>query len=140
MTSAVIKQGRLIYPPILCTWILIENLGKEITSRRRAAIITLRSLPNPVTFQKIKDLIGFPISTTNALWLRAVDNARNAQLAEGESLEQLLSVLELLDAKCSDPDTLSGRPNVLTEDEKDHLIATVKRYFTTRRMKLVALH
>jgi len=119
--------------------LILINLGKKITLRRRAAIITLRSLPNPLTFQKIKDLTGIPISTANDIWLHAVDNARNARLAEGESLEKPLTLLELVDAKCLDPDTRSGRPEALTEDEKDRLITTVKRDFTTRRMKLVDL-
>lgn len=92
-----------------------------------------------MTFQKIKDLTGIPISTANDIWLHAVDNARNARLAEGESLEKPLTLLELVDAKCLDPDTRSGRPEALTEDEKDRLITTVKRDFTTRRMKLVDL-
>jgi len=138
MTRAMIKRGRLIHRYI-CTWILIENLGKGITPLRSATIITLRSLPNPVTFQKIKDLTGIPISTANDIWLHAVDNARNARLADGENLEKPLSLLELVDAKCLDPDTRSGRPEALTEAEKDCLIATVKRDFTTRQMKLVDL-
>lgn len=36
-----------------------------------------------------------------------------------------------------DPNAQSGRPVALTENEKDHLVAFVKRNFTTRQMKLV---
>ena len=48
-----------------------------------------------------------------------------------------LSLVELLSAVA--PDKPTGRPQALTEDEKDHLVATVKRDFETRRMTLVEL-
>jgi len=48
-----------------------------------------------------------------------------------------LSLVELLSAVV--PDKQTGRPEALTEDEKDHLVATVKRDFETRRKSLVEL-
>jgi len=48
-----------------------------------------------------------------------------------------LSLVELLSAVA--PDKQTGRPEALTEDEKDHLVATVKRDFETRRMTPVEL-
>lgn len=50
-----------------------------------------------------------------------------------------VSLLELISKDCLDPDARSGRPKALSEEEKDRLIATVKRDFDTRRMKLVDL-
>lgn len=47
--------------------------------------------------------------------------------------------MELISKDFLDPDARSGRPKALTEEEKDRLIATVKRDFDTRRMKLVDL-
>ncbi|RPA96301.1 hypothetical protein L873DRAFT_1235776 [Choiromyces venosus 120613-1] len=114
--------------------------GKEITPRQRAAIVTLWSLPKPLTFQKIKELTGIPISTANDIWLHAIDNAWRNRLADGGDLEEPLSLLELVDSKCLDPDTRSGRLEALTEDEKDCLITTIKRDFKTQRMKLIDLH
>jgi len=48
-----------------------------------------------------------------------------------------LSRAELLAAAA--PHKPVGRPGALTEAEKDHLVATVKRDFETRRMSLVDL-
>ena len=48
-----------------------------------------------------------------------------------------ISLLQLLSSKCLDFKPRSGRPAALTEVEKDHLVHTVKRNFTTRRMTLV---
>ena len=45
------------------------------------------------------------------------------------------SLVELLAAAA--PDKQAGRPLVLTEAEKDHLVATAKQSFETRRMSLV---
>jgi len=101
--------------------------------------MNLQSLLNPVTFQRIKDLPGIPISTANDIWLYSGDNEPDARLAEGGILEKQLSLLELVDVKCLDPDTCSRRPEASTKIEKDHLIASVKSDFTTRRIKLVDL-
>jgi transposase len=48
-----------------------------------------------------------------------------------------LSLQELIAAEVLDPKKRIGRPETLTEAEKDHLVATVKRDFKTRRMRLV---
>ena len=49
------------------------------------------------------------------------------------------SLLDLLAASNLDSRRRSGRPQALSEAEKDHLVATVKRDFRTRRMFLVDL-
>lgn len=54
-------------------------------------------------------------------------------------LSEEFSLLELISKDCLDPDARSGRPKALSEEEKDQLVATVKRDFNTRRMKLVDL-
>ena len=46
-------------------------------------------------------------------------------------------MLELVESKCLDPNSRSGRPDALTEEQKDHLVNTVKRDFSSHRMKLV---
>jgi len=48
-----------------------------------------------------------------------------------------LSLVELLAAAA--PDKKTSRPLVLTDAEKDHLVATAKQSFETRRMSLVDL-
>ena len=45
---------------------------------------------------------------------------------EEEEEEIPLPVLNLISADCLDPDARSGRPQVLSEAEKDHLVATAK--------------
>jgi len=50
---------------------------------------------------------------------------------------EVLSLAELLAA--SGPGKSTGRPQVLTEEGKDRLVATVKRDFETRRMSPVDL-
>ncbi|RPB00568.1 hypothetical protein L873DRAFT_1897545 [Choiromyces venosus 120613-1] len=59
----------------------IVKKGKEITPRRRAAIVTLRCLKIPMTFKKIKDITGVSTSTVSDIWRHALANARSAQLA-----------------------------------------------------------
>ncbi len=49
----------------------------------------------------------------------------------------MLSLAELLAAAA--PGKATGRPQALTEEEKDRLVATTKRDFETRRMSLVDL-
>jgi hypothetical protein len=50
---------------------------------------------------------------------------------------QELDLLDLLSADVLDADKRSGQPEILTKAEKDRLVATVKRDFKTRRMRLV---
>jgi hypothetical protein len=50
-----------------------------------------------------------------------------------------LSLQELISQDALDPKKRTGRPQSLTEAEKDRLVATVKRDFKTRRMRLVDL-
>jgi transposase len=50
-----------------------------------------------------------------------------------------LSLQELISRDALDPKKRTGRPQSLTEAEKDRLVATVKRDFKTRRMRLVDL-
>jgi len=50
---------------------------------------------------------------------------------------EVLSLAELLAAAA--PGKATGRPQALTEEEKDRLVATTKRDFETRRMSLVDL-
>jgi transposase len=45
--------------------------------------------------------------------------------------------MDLIAAECLDPDPRSGCPEVLSEGEKDRLVATVKRNFTSWRMRIV---
>ena len=49
-----------------------------------------------------------------------------------------LSFAQLISSGNLDPAARSGRPNILTSEDIDHLVA-VKRDFTTRRMSLVDL-
>jgi hypothetical protein len=48
-----------------------------------------------------------------------------------------LSLQELIAADVLDPKRRLGRPQALSEAEKAHLVATVKRDFKTQRMRLV---
>jgi len=112
-------------------------IGKEVTPRRRAVIITLRSLPNPISYAKIKVLTGIPSSTANDIWRHAVENAQKARHEAGQTVEEPIGLLELVEAKCLDPNPRSGRPEVLSEEDKDRLVETVKKNFASRRMKLV---
>jgi hypothetical protein len=50
-----------------------------------------------------------------------------------------LSLQGLISRDVLDPKKRTGRPQSLTEAEKDRLVATVKRDFKTRRMRLVDL-
>jgi hypothetical protein len=47
-----------------------------------------------------------------------------------------LSLQELIAADVLDPKKRLGRPQALTEAEKDHLVSTVKRDFKTRRRRV----
>ena len=46
------------------------------------------------------------------------------------------SLIELISASVLDSDARSGRPTVLSEDDKDKLVKLVKKDFVTRRMML----
>ncbi|RPA94324.1 hypothetical protein L873DRAFT_1937458 [Choiromyces venosus 120613-1] len=59
---------------------VIVKRGKEITPRRRAAIVTLRCLDVPMTFKKIHEITGVSSSTASDIWRHALENARNARL------------------------------------------------------------
>ena len=58
---------------------------------------------------------------------------------EEEEEEIPLPVLNLISADCLDPDARSGRPQVLSEAEKDHLVATAKRDWGTWHMTLAEI-
>jgi transposase len=64
--------------------------------------------------------------------LKKIKKAATAAVAGQE-----LDLLDLLLADVLDADKRSGRPKILTEAEKDRLVATVNRDFKTRRMRLV---
>lgn len=61
------------------------------------------------------------------------------QQLERPVLPEEIPLLELIAADVLKPDSRSGRPQVLSEEEKDRLVAVVKRDFKTRRMKVVDL-
>jgi len=65
-----------------------NQIGKEITPRRRAAIVTLRCLDIPMTFKKIKDITGVSTSTASDIWRHALANARSARLAQAVTTVQ----------------------------------------------------
>ncbi|PUU80427.1 hypothetical protein B9Z19DRAFT_1123611 [Tuber borchii] len=115
----------------------IVKRGKEVTPRRRAWIITLRSLPNPISKDKIKALIGISSSTVNDIWRHAVENARKIRHEAGLDIEEPISLVELVEEKCLDPNLRSGRPEGLTAEDKDCLVETVKKIFSSGQMKLV---
>lgn len=45
-----------------------------------------------------------------------------------------IGLLEIINAECLNSDVRSGRPQVLSEMEKDHLVAVAKRDWSTRHM------
>jgi len=92
-------------------------IGKELTPRRRAVIIALWSLPNPLSYVKIKEVTGIPTSTVNHIWRHAVGKAQKARQEAGQTVVEPIGLLELLEAKCQDPNSLFGRPEVLTEED-----------------------
>ena len=47
-----------------------------------------------------------------------------------------IGFLDLISAECLDVESRSGRPQALSEEEKDHLIAITKRDWGTRHMSL----
>ena len=53
--------------------------------------------------------------------------------------EHSYSLLDLIAADVLDPNSRPGRPTVLTLNDKKHLLKTVKRSFSTRRMRVVDL-
>ena len=55
----------------------------------------------------------------------------------GLVLEKPIGLLELVEAKCLDSHPLPGRPEVLTEEDKDRLVEPVKWNFASPRIKLV---
>jgi transposase len=85
--------------------------------------------PEPSTVLKNKKPSARPTATGNPL---APPDMALVPCAE-------FDLRELLSADVLNPNKRSGRPEVLTEEEKDRLVATVKRDFKTRRMRLVDL-
>ena len=63
--------------------------------------------------------------------------SRNAEQQIEVTACEELSLLDVLAA--ADPSKIPGRAEALTEEEKDRLVAVVKRDFETRRMALVDL-
>ena len=60
-------------------------------------------------------------------------------LEEKEEPEADLPLLELLSADCLNSDARCGRPESLSNAERDHLIATAKRDWGTRHMSLIEI-
>jgi len=60
-------------------------------------------------------------------------------LGESSANEEYIPLQELISAECLDSDARSGRPQVLSEVEKDHLVATVRHSWGTRHMSLTEL-
>ena len=104
-------------------------------------IIAFRSLDTPLTFQKIKEATGIPISTVHEIWQHAKTNAYNARQASGglgtDLIDVPLSLQELIAHSALDPKARSGRPAVLSKEDKDRLIVFIKRDFYTRRMNMI---
>ena len=126
-------------------------IGKEISPRRRAVIIAFRSLPIPITFEKIREATGVAVSTANDIWQHAVKNARKARVLTNIpdplntllslntplSLITPLSLNELISSTNLDSNARSGRPALMSKEDKDRLVAFIKRDFDTRRMQMV---
>ena len=64
-------------------------MGKEITPRRQAAIVTLRCLDIPMTFNKIEDITWVSTSNASDIWRHALANARSARLAQPVTTEHI---------------------------------------------------
>ena len=81
---AIVKKGKKLIQntTLLASRAYTNNqIGKEITPQRQAAIVTLRCLDIPMTFKKIEDTTGVSTSTTSDIWWHALVNARSARLA-----------------------------------------------------------
>ena len=104
-------------------------------------IIAFRSLDKPLTFQKIKEITGIPISTAHEIWQHAKTNAYDARQASGglgpDSIDIPLSLQELIAHSALDPNTRSGRPTALSKEDKDRLVAFIQRDFYTRQMNMI---
>jgi len=102
-------------------------------------IIAFRSLDKPITFEKIKEVTGIPVSTANNIWRHAKKNASEARKAGGVPgpLDAPLALAELITSSALDPKARSGRPGLLSKEDKDRLVLFVKRDFDTRRMKII---
>jgi len=144
-------------------------IGLEVTPCHRAAIVALhhRQLGvNPLSFRKISATLGVPKSTCGDIYKHALNNATAKRLVQTEAGGNTGSIaereversgsevqasggieldkddiplLELIRAECLDSDARSGRPQALSEAEKDHLVATVKRNWGTRHMSLTEI-
>jgi len=119
---------------------------------------------NPLSFRKISATLGVPKSTCGDIYKHALKNATAKRLVQTEAggnpgsiaereverrgskvqasggIEKLdeddIPLLEWISAECLDSDARSGRPQALSEAEKDHLVATVKRNWGIRHMSL----
>lgn len=104
-------------------------------------IIAFQRLEKPITFQKIKEVTSVPISTAHEIWKHAKTNAYNTRQAAGgpdpDRINVPLSLPELIDHSALDPKARSGRPAMLSKEDKDRLIVFIKRDFNTRRMKMI---
>ena len=92
--------------------------------------------------QKIKEVTGIPISTAHEIWQHAKMNAYDARQAAGGLGSDLTEVPLLLQELIAysgplDPKACSGRPAVLSKEDKDRLIVFIKRDFYTRRIKMI---
>ncbi|RPB05353.1 hypothetical protein L873DRAFT_1785580 [Choiromyces venosus 120613-1] len=115
------------------------HTGKEISPRRRAVIIAFRSLPTPISFKKIREATGVAISTAHDIWQHASANAQEARDVTYplDLLNTPLLLSELIQSSNLDSDARSGRPALLSKEDKDRLIAFIKRDFDTRRMQMI---
>ena len=111
-------------------------LGPEITPRRRASVLTLRTIPGrPFTFRQIEALFGVPRSTasdicrhalTNVIEKREEERKRANEPDESEDNgNKEIELKDLIASDCLDPKPRPGGPQKLSEAEKAHLAATV---------------
>ncbi|RPA94399.1 hypothetical protein L873DRAFT_1747136, partial [Choiromyces venosus 120613-1] len=118
---------------------LRNTQGKEISPRCRAVIIAFQSLPTPISFKKIREATGVAISTAHDIWQHASANAQEARDVTYplDLLNTPLLLSELIQSSNLDSDARSGRPALLSKEDKDRLIAFIKRDFDTRRMQMI---
>lgn len=101
--------------------------GREVTPRHRASIITMRLSPNPMTFPEIAKQLDMKSSTCAKVF-------RHTQKQIPKEKQKTLSAY--LCHESLDPHSRSGRPKILSEEEKTRLVETTKRNRDTRRMSL----
>jgi len=161
------QEERCVLPALCGTE--ANCIGLEITPRRRAAIVALHHPQlgvNPLSFRKISATLRVPKSTCGDIYKHALKNATAKRLVQTEAGgntgsiaereversgsevqasggieldEDDIPLLELISAEGLDSDARSGWPQALSEAEKDHLVATVKRNWGTRHMSLTEI-